>query len=310
MSLVSVTARIYFHLAPCFIGDFTRGIKSQLDSYLMRYIPELKGVPLAYSNIKILDDAAKVLFDSPFCHVYASVNFVMFAPRIGSLQVGVVNKVSSDHIGLLVHGVFNASITSEHIRHNEYKFNNSTKSWKRYHPGGSPTGEAIAPGSVVRMPASNGMLTLSGSLRKHPKKTGLVVLDADSAPVSYTTDLNDQSADIHEHFEAIKSEEAKTIYLDVEAVENDTAEDSIDEWNSEVKTEKVIVSSRKTAEANTSKSKASTKKEAVKGTISDEDDVSSKKSNTKKRKNVGKTSEGNANSGEKKKKKANETKSD
>ncbi|KAI9324006.1 DNA-directed RNA polymerase I complex subunit Rpa43 [Obelidium mucronatum] len=150
MSLKTVNVRIYFHLPPCFIGDFLRGVNEQLNSYLMKYIPELKGVPLSYSNVKIEEKVANVLYDSPFCHLHATCTFTLFAPREGSTIVGIVNKVSSDHIGLLVHGVFNASIAAEHIQKTEYHFNHGAKAWRRVDEDGEPTGEKIAAGSVVK----------------------------------------------------------------------------------------------------------------------------------------------------------------
>ncbi|KAI8824590.1 hypothetical protein BJ741DRAFT_541384 [Chytriomyces cf. hyalinus JEL632] len=149
MALQTINARIYFHLAPCFIGDHLRGVHEQLDSYLMRYIPELKGVPISYSNVHIVEDAGNVLYDSPNTHFNATCRFVLFAPTEASILVGLVNKVSSDHIGLLVHGVFNASIAAEHVRKTEFKFSNSTKVWTRC-VDGNETADSIAPGSIVK----------------------------------------------------------------------------------------------------------------------------------------------------------------
>ncbi|KAJ3078707.1 hypothetical protein HDU99_000419, partial [Rhizoclosmatium hyalinum] len=110
----------------------------------MRYIPELKGVPLSYSDVKIQEKVANVLYDSPNLHLHATVKFTLFAPREGTEIVGIVNKVSSDHIGLLVHGVFNASIAADQIRKKEFHFNHGAKAWRRV----DEDGEAI-PGQAI-----------------------------------------------------------------------------------------------------------------------------------------------------------------
>lgn len=51
----------------------------------------------------IMDDRALV-------HIRIHVELTLFAPRPGTALTGVVNNVSVDHIGLLVHGIFNASV--------------------------------------------------------------------------------------------------------------------------------------------------------------------------------------------------------
>ncbi|KAJ3008765.1 UNVERIFIED_CONTAM: hypothetical protein HDU68_002964 [Siphonaria sp. JEL0065] len=240
MSLQTVNLRIYFHLPPCFIGDFMRGINEQLNSYLMRYIPELKGVPLSYSNVRIQEKAAKVLYDSPHCHLHATVTFTLFAPKEGTQIVGIVNKVSSDHIGLLVHGVFNASIAADHIRKQEYHYNHGAKAWRRVDDDGEPTGEKILAGSVVKftiigLPTNNNMLTLSGSLTKQPESTGLIILDPETtpphpSPVLIHEPIPTPSTKKYGGKKEAEASENKKIYFDMEAEINDAHQQDADEW--------------------------------------------------------------------------------
>jgi hypothetical protein len=68
--------------------------------------------------------------------------------------VGVVNKVSSDHIGLLVHGIFNASIPADQIRDSEFSFNSQSKTWMRIDAFGNAMGESVAPGSILKFSVS------------------------------------------------------------------------------------------------------------------------------------------------------------
>jgi len=44
--------------------------------------------------------------------------------------VGKVNKVSADHIGLLLYGVVNASIPSDKIRKKNFKWDENSFAWK------------------------------------------------------------------------------------------------------------------------------------------------------------------------------------
>ncbi len=58
-----------------------------------------------------------------------------------------MNKVSPDHIGLLVYGVFNASIPFNEIRKNEFAWDDSQFSWYRKSEEGPLS---IETGSVFR----------------------------------------------------------------------------------------------------------------------------------------------------------------
>lgn len=58
----------------------------------------------------------------------------------------MVNKVSPDHIGLLVLGVFNASIPSDQIRKGEFEWDSDEFKWIR--KDADHTG--LEPGSVIR----------------------------------------------------------------------------------------------------------------------------------------------------------------
>ncbi|KAJ3301293.1 hypothetical protein HDU76_005786, partial [Blyttiomyces sp. JEL0837] len=189
----AVVVRFYLHLPPCFIGNAIAGVHDYLNKFLMQYVPEVKGVLLSYSDVEILDNAAKIMYDSPFFHFHIKVKLLLFAPKVGSTIVGVVNKVSPDHIGLLVHGVFNASIPADHIRRNEFIWKEKHMEWRR-RGAAAAEGEgshiSIKPGSVVRfaitaLPTINGMLTLSGSLTTRPNDTGIIVMD-EEATTSYT----------------------------------------------------------------------------------------------------------------------------
>jgi len=58
-----------------------------------------------------------------------SFTALLFAPKIGQKLIGIVNQVGADHIGLLVLGIFNASIPLQNIR-KEFIRQEDTEKWQ------------------------------------------------------------------------------------------------------------------------------------------------------------------------------------
>ena len=129
----------------------------------LRYSPELSGIPLAYSEPTVESSSGRILFDSPFFHVRVSTVFIVFAPVEDDLLVGVVNKVSDDHIGLVVYGIFNASIGQKDI-FSEFSWDWTDMSWSR------AAGEMVKEGTVIKfnvknVEVANNRIAIKGSLR-------------------------------------------------------------------------------------------------------------------------------------------------
>ncbi|KAI8613825.1 hypothetical protein BC830DRAFT_1130311 [Chytriomyces sp. MP71] len=291
MAFKSVHTRIYFHLPPIFNHDYSAGVTEQLNSYLMRYIPELNGIPISYSDVKIEEKAANVLYDSPNSHFHARVKFLLFSPAVDNIIVGLVNKVSSDHIGLLVHGVFNASISAEHIRKTEFKYNHGSKVWTRITKG-ADTADAIAPGSVVKftivgLPTTNNMLTIIGSLTASPTKTGLIALDPSKTPPHPTPIIvHDDSKKSSKRGAKVadgpeSAANSKKIYFDTTAEENDALPEDQDEWVVEA----AVKDSKKSKDA---------KKDTKQQIHNEEEEVDEEEIPLKKKKKSAKVAEGAA----------------
>ncbi|KAJ3028312.1 hypothetical protein HDV00_010471 [Rhizophlyctis rosea] len=171
--------KLLLNLAPVFVGSEQKGAEEYLNRFLMRYVPEVDGVVLSYSDIRPVESAARIIYDSPFFHFHITVTLTLFAPKEKSNLVGVVNKVSPDHIGLLVHGVFNASIPADQIRKNEFQWDDDENCWKRPARDGDPE-TFVGPESVIRFTVAelikaNDMLTISGSLLLDPHNTGVIL---------------------------------------------------------------------------------------------------------------------------------------
>ncbi|TPX65379.1 hypothetical protein SpCBS45565_g05217 [Spizellomyces sp. 'palustris'] len=175
-----ITTKLYVHLPPAFVGNEEEGVSEHLSNFLMRYVPEVDGVVLAYSDVEVLEHSARILYDSPFFHFYVRANLLTFSPSLKSNLVGVVNKVSPDHIGLLVHGVFNASIPADQIRRKEFKWDENAAGWRRSRGADGEEDMVVGPGSVIRFTVTDltkakEMLTIVGSLVTDPENTGVIV---------------------------------------------------------------------------------------------------------------------------------------
>ncbi|KAM9650741.1 DNA-directed RNA polymerase I subunit RPA43 [Trichechus inunguis] len=108
--LVAGPHRRHIALSPRYLNRKRTGIREQLDAELLRYSESLLGVPVAYDNIKVVGELGDIYDDQGHIHLNIEADFVIFCPEAGQKLVGTVNKVSSSHIGCLVHGCFNASI--------------------------------------------------------------------------------------------------------------------------------------------------------------------------------------------------------
>lgn len=89
--------------------------KDHLDLLLMSYYEPVGGVVIAYENIRFESDKARVVAESPFAHVWVTVDFLVWAPKKGSVLQGWVNLQSASHVGLLVENTWNVSIPKEKI---------------------------------------------------------------------------------------------------------------------------------------------------------------------------------------------------
>ncbi|KAJ3206519.1 hypothetical protein HDU67_008112 [Dinochytrium kinnereticum] len=220
----SVVAEFRVYLPPFFANDPGQGVFEYLSKFLLRYVQEVGGVIIAFNNVKFLQNSAKVMYDCPYAHIPISTELTVFSPKINSLVVGVVNKVSPDHIGLLVHGVFNASIAADQIRKYEFAWRDKLSGWKRLGTDGPEA--VIQPGSMLRftvtgLTKANDILTLSGTLLKHPSTTGFIVQDGSfpAPPTSWAAPILEGETALEEEIDeevvpVIKEEEEAEADLD------------------------------------------------------------------------------------------------
>ncbi|KAI5850320.1 hypothetical protein DFP73DRAFT_538922 [Morchella snyderi] len=89
--------------------------KDHLDPLLMSYYESLDGVVIAYDNVRFESDKARIAAESPFAHVWVTIDFLVWKPKKGDVLQGWVNLQSASHVGLLVENTWNVSIPKEKI---------------------------------------------------------------------------------------------------------------------------------------------------------------------------------------------------
>lgn len=70
---------------------------------------------MCHTNIAFEKDMGTIDADGAYSVVPVQMTCLVWAPRIGMRLEGKINLSTHSHVSLLVHGIFNASITSAHL---------------------------------------------------------------------------------------------------------------------------------------------------------------------------------------------------
>ncbi|KAJ2613474.1 hypothetical protein H4S08_002176 [Coemansia sp. RSA 1365] len=121
-SFSECTAKLTVTLAPVHSSDHWAGIYETLNSMLLHFVPQVRGVVLSYTKVKMLSNAALLFNDSPFGQLEISAQLLLWRPLSGMALQGAINVQSPDHIGLLLWDTFNASIPASLIPKDKYEW--------------------------------------------------------------------------------------------------------------------------------------------------------------------------------------------
>lgn len=116
-SIFHMKLKVKVRLSPYFTQNVRVGVENLLNKALLKHVPEAGGILLAYENLELVDKVGTVVHEGCETHFSIRCDALVFRVRRNTLLSGVINKVSSSHIGLLVHGLFNASIAQEELRY-------------------------------------------------------------------------------------------------------------------------------------------------------------------------------------------------
>ncbi|KAG8682269.1 hypothetical protein FRC08_015065 [Ceratobasidium sp. 394] len=154
----------------------------------MRYVPSLRGVLLSHKNLTFAQEVAIIYAEGPFPTTTVEFDAGVWAPEVGMRITGRISLHATDHIALLVHRTFNASIDRAHIPDNgEWEYvhgpvandpelgaeegqgDEETGRWVHTGTGETLGGESgLVEFTIVGYTVANQMLSLHGSLQPDP----------------------------------------------------------------------------------------------------------------------------------------------
>ncbi|CEG35897.1 dna-directed rna polymerase i subunit rpa43-like [Plasmopara halstedii] len=102
-------------LSPCHVMNARVGIEQHLTEQLMRYSEPLQGVILSFSNIQLNKPYGVIVNEMPYIHCKVLTDALVFQPKKGMVLRGFVNKIGSNHVGMLFAGVFNGSVAEAEL---------------------------------------------------------------------------------------------------------------------------------------------------------------------------------------------------
>ncbi|GAX86039.1 hypothetical protein CEUSTIGMA_g13454.t1 [Chlamydomonas eustigma] len=116
-------------LHPCKLHNVEEGVSEHLNALLFRFQEDLNGFVIAYKDVNIRKTKQTFIHPYfPLVHLEVRAKVLLFKPAEGCMLVGKVIKIAADFVGLLVLGVFNASIAADSIR-SEFKCVDGVRSY-------------------------------------------------------------------------------------------------------------------------------------------------------------------------------------
>jgi DNA-directed RNA polymerase subunit E'/Rpb7 len=171
---VNTIVETTIHLLPSKVADLENGIRSVISRVLMSYNNDLEGIIISYDKLQVLEQDAEIFFERPHLHFKVRFRVLLYRPVVGAFVEAVVNNISdTDHIGLLVHGLFNAVILpTKGALPQEYSFSQVDNIWKNEN-----TQEVINVGTrlrlkITRIERSKGLVALQCAMG--PDMTGII----------------------------------------------------------------------------------------------------------------------------------------
>ena len=139
-AVLSTTATFKLSLHPSAVADrgtSLQGARDLLDGMLMRHHDRLGGVLVSYEKPRLVDHAdLRIVPMAGYVDVCVKAKVRVFTPKVGSKLVGRVNKIGVDHVGVLVHDVFNASLAAKDLPR-DFVHNPAEDVWESAEDGGA-----------------------------------------------------------------------------------------------------------------------------------------------------------------------------
>eukprot|EP00644_Phytophthora_capsici_P004788 jgi/Phyca11/537964/estExt2_Genewise1Plus.C_PHYCAscaffold_10083 len=151
----------------------------------MRYSEPLQGVVLSFSNVKLDRPHGVIVNEMPFIHCKVLADALLFRPKEGMMLRGVVNKIGSNHVGMLFAGVFNGSVAEAELPKG-YVHNYAQDCWLG-EDGSSISVEDEVEVKVLRVHVAGAMVAIEATMRFNGAN---VVKATSTSTVKKSTHLN------------------------------------------------------------------------------------------------------------------------
>ncbi|PVV04985.1 hypothetical protein BB560_000494 [Smittium megazygosporum] len=115
-------SEIIITLAPSLLLKPEDGIYETLNGMLLKFVPQLHGVVLTYSNVEFVSQYGRILYDYPQVQFKTSAEFLIWRPKRGLTLEGMINIQSPGHIGILLYDTFNVTIPKANIPSGLYEW--------------------------------------------------------------------------------------------------------------------------------------------------------------------------------------------
>ncbi|CAI5731186.1 unnamed protein product [Peronospora destructor] len=150
-------------LSPCHATKPRTGIDQDLTEQLMRYSEPLQGVVLSFSNVQLDRPYGVIVNEMPFIHCKVLADALVFRPIVGMQLRGIVNKIGSNHIGMLFTAVFNGSVAEAELPKG-FVHNYARDCWLG-EDGSAISVEDEVDVKVLRVHVAGGMIAIEGTMR-------------------------------------------------------------------------------------------------------------------------------------------------
>lgn len=182
--IVQVSATMNMAIPPFWAMDPMASVLEQLDTLVMRFVPQLEGVLLAHADAKLLSKLGSIDGDSAFAEVPVRFTCFVWRPEVGMSVKGTITLSSPSHVSLLLYDTFNAAVSAPHIPADAWEFvhysdvgesqrqdakDRSVGFWQNKETGQRLGGQDnTLTFCVISMTVANQMLSLHGSLLSDP----------------------------------------------------------------------------------------------------------------------------------------------
>ncbi|KAK1943455.1 DNA-directed RNA polymerase I subunit RPA43 [Phytophthora citrophthora] len=216
-------------LSPCHAMEPRVGIEQNLTEQLMRYSEPLQGVVLSFSNVKLDRPHGVIVNEMPFIHCKVLADALLFRPKEGMKLRGIVNKIGSNHVGMLFAGVFNGSVAEAELPKG-YVHNYAQDCWLG-EDGSSISVEDEVEVKVLRVHVAGAMVAIEATMRfdganvvkatstTKPKKSTHLNLAAEEPEEPKVTPVKEKKA--KKSMKPVKEKKSKKSKKVVEADAND-----------------------------------------------------------------------------------------